>query len=285
MPDGDAILISRDNVASSDAETVLRRDPNSGIDESPLFSVRNPVEGDGINSQANLGRGVAGFSSTDSGVFGFGFRFGVQGTSPDGNGVEGRAGAATPAVPTSGAGVAGTSSIGPGVVGITSSDNGRGVQGTSTSGPALEGRSTSSFGVRGISTSGGGVRGRAIGDGTGVYGSSGGIGIGVVGSSNNGAGVRGEGGQWGSQPRSGGPAVEAYGWGSVGVFAQSAFGDGIESTGPRAGVRGRAGGIISSAKNGVGVYGTSTVSGGAGVRGEHNGSNPGVEGVSSAVPV
>jgi hypothetical protein len=195
--------------------------------------------------------------------------------------VEGRAGF-TPAVPTAGAGVAGTSSIGPGVVGITSSDNGRGVQGTSSSGPAVEGRSTSSFGVRGISTSGGGVRGRAIGDGTGVYGSSGGIGTGVVGSSTNGAGVRGEGGQWGSQPRSGGPAVEAYGWGSVGVFAQSAFDDGIAATGPRAGVRGRAGGIISSAKNGVGVYGTSTVSGGAGVRGEHNGSNPGVEGASSS---
>jgi len=215
---------------------------------------------------------------------------GVQGISPNGHGVEGSSGAAIPTSP--GTGVAGTSSIGYGVEGISSSstgvrgqstrDNGAGVQGTSASGPGVDGRSTSGFGVQGTSTSSTGVRGRSTGSGNGVYGSSG-TGIGLNGYSANGTGVRAEGGQWGVMPPSGGPGVAAYCYASSAVFAQSVFGDGIEAdTSTRAGVRGRAGSLISSAKNGVGVYGTSTMSGGAGVRGEHNGSANGVEGTSGS---
>jgi hypothetical protein len=79
--------------------------------------------------------------------------------------------------------------------------------------------------------------------------------------------------------------VEAHGWGSVGVFAQSAFSDGIEAhTDTQVGVYGVAGTLISRTRNGVGMYGTSTVNGGAGVRGHHDGSGIGVDGESSSGP-
>jgi hypothetical protein len=117
-----------------------------------------------------------------------------------------------------------------------------------------------------------------------VYASTGGSDPGVVGVSVSGAGVRAEGGLWGD-PRvaaSPAPAVAAFGWNADGVFAQSAFADGVRGqTSSGNGVSGQAGNFLPRLILGRGVSGTSTIAGGAGVTGVHNGRGTGVEGISS----
>jgi hypothetical protein len=177
---------------------------------------------------------------------------GVQGISANGNGVVGRSGAAIPTVA------------------------GAGVLGTSPNGPGVDGRSTSSFGVQGTSSTGTAVRARSIGSGNGVFGTSGGGGIGIdglaVGSGS--VGVRGQGE---------GIGVVASSVRGTALIASSGFSNGIQaSSDTRLAVWGIAGTLISPTKNGVGVYGTSTVSGGAGVKGDFRGSGSGVEGASGS---
>jgi hypothetical protein len=240
-----------------------------------------PPNNTGVAGTSTGSYGVVGICNAFTGVYGEGST-GVAGYSTNDTGVVGRSGNAAPPPPGS-AGVSGTSSIGPGVLGITSSNNGRGVQGNSTSGPGVDGTSTSSFGVQGTSRTLTGVRGRNIGGGTGVYGSSGGggtgpyAGIGVQGFSVGvrSYGVRGVSDDW----------VGVVGATITGNGVEGASGSGIGglfASNTSMGVYGRCGGFvpIPFLNNGGGVVGTSTVPGGAGVRGRHTGSDPGVAGYS-----
>jgi hypothetical protein len=227
-------------------------------------------------SNSGVGRGVRGTST--NGV-------GVEGTSTDGLGVVGKTGGAVAVSGENtsdlGTGVQGNATNGIGVLG--DSLQGIGVAGNSSSGPGVDGTSGSGVGVQGLSSAGTGVVGRTQLGPIGVEGRNSVFGIGVEGRSSiytgplpaPSTGVQGVGDEVG---------VIGITEGGIGVLAQSGFGDGIDATGSRAGVRGRAGSFIPSTRTGVGVYGTSTVVGGlndgVGVRGEHNGGGIGVDGQS-----
>lgn len=248
MPDGDPVLIGRDNIANNPgAETVLRRAGNSDSAD-PVFTVRTPVRGDGIHGEARFGTGVQGTSNTGGiGVEGLSpTGFGVRGFSTNSNGVRGSS--------TSSFGVAGDSFTGTGVAGSSSSNVGvfgfsstvAGVSGLSTSGIGVAGSTSTGAGVIGRSTSGNGVAG--TGTVFGVAGVSPSF-MGVSGTSTSGFGVRG---------------LSTSNFGVVGVSTTSRGVSGISTSGfGVSGISGTGAGVRGTSTSGAGVTATSTS--GAGV--------------------
>jgi hypothetical protein len=202
---------------------------------------------------------------------------GVQGISPNGNGMVGRSGAAIPTVSNpNGYGVVGVSNNSGGVHGA--SDTAPGVDGRSGSGIGVRGRSsTSGFGVQGRSQSGAGVQGRS-GSGTGVQGfsnSATGVegnsatGRGVLGISDSGAGVQGV-----STSR-----IGVDGW-SSGRFFPGVRGLSFDNNGN--GVYGSVGSVGHSGPESIGVAGDNRNNDGTGVQGRSFSSGRGVYGISTS---
>ena len=176
MPDGDNLILGRDNTAES--LTRLKRTAPGG-DEDPLeaFIIDNP-HGSGLLATAggSIGTGVSGTSPTGPGVLGFS-------SSTTHGGVQGHH--------SSGPGVVGVSGTGVGVQGTCA--NHIGVRGDSDNHVGMRGRSQAGIGIRGSSAqqsddpfSGGiGVHGIGTNGATGVAGTTQG-GIGVLGSASGG---------------------------------------------------------------------------------------------------
>jgi hypothetical protein len=237
----------------------------------------------GIYGSSSSGTGVYGISSSGWGVVGTlgnapsgtagvygdgGSNDGVYGTST-GYGVVGNSSSSTKSGvagydTSSGNGVYASSSSGYGVYGVTGGGNVAGVYGTSTGttgngvygyasngwdGVVGESASAGGYGVQGINTDGGlGVQGESTSaGGTGVYGT--GAAYGVYGTASSGDGV--------------------YGMASSGdgVYGTASSGDGVYGT--------------ASSSSWVGVFGTNTSGGGAGVAGYLSGTGNAVQGSNS----